>query len=61
VNICPLPDTIEIFAAVACADAFGVWSITIRKAKNNVVLSLSKTASSFTKEHGWIGMDAGDF
>src|ERR1035437_1560525 len=58
--ICPLPETTPTVAAVACADAAGVKSIAITSAVNNVVLSLSKTTSSFTKEYRWIRMDAGN-
>src|ERR1022692_1544804 len=44
-----------MFAATGCADAAGVnRSIAITNAVINVVLSLSKTNSSFPWEHGWI-------
>src|ERR1035441_7673353 len=43
-----------MFAATGCADAAGVKSIAITNAVSNVVLSLSKTNSSFPWEHGWI-------
>src|ERR1035438_5097447 len=49
-----------MFAATACADAVGVKSIAITNAVSTVVLSLSKTSSSFPWEHGWIRMDAGE-
>src|ERR1035441_8220350 len=49
-----------MFAAIGCANAAGVKSTAITNAVSIVVLSLSKTSSSFPREHGWIRMDAGE-